>query len=551
MSRCSAGPRREREGRARRGQCDGQEDGRDSRPARGDHDRPHPRRDRADRARLERPQDVVAAGPEHEHERHRPDRPRQRRLAPHDEEDDRGHDHVQEERHGEVRPVRHRPDRPDQHPVERDEGHAQVLVVRLEQSVERQVALEDERVLVVVEGHVLAEPDEHGQRNHDDADHDGDGGPARPGAFIRGRVGVRGRHGPRVYGRFAPDPSTTRRSLSGHGSARDRTVPSVVSQHGCRRPRSRSLRVGAKGVQSEDGGCHSEPVARGDGRRPEVGPAVDRGATRLGPDRRPCAARGRAGDPASVEPRPADAAGAHALATAGARVLPRRDPGRASAHRAERPFALDVGDPSAVRPLLPRSAHVHPRAHGRWRAGPRDRASAALREARFQSRPVPAELCRRRHRHRAHGPAGHRVRRPRMARRLPCDRSGLCGRDRRHRRRHLTRRKPAGVPPDPRDAAHRPDDLSRERKPRPHRDHRSRIPAGRSDPVRRPGHRRLRRLSVVRRAAAAEGRPRDAVRVDAHPAAEPAGGPGRRRAAAPRPHHVPSGHRRTHAAART
>ena len=70
-------------------------------------------------AGLERPQDVVAARTEDEHDRHRAEGPHRRRLAPDD--DDRRSPatiDVQRERDPQVRPVRHGPDRPDQRPVE-------------------------------------------------------------------------------------------------------------------------------------------------------------------------------------------------------------------------------------------------------------------------------------------------------------------------------------------------------------------------------------------------------------------------------------------------
>ena len=51
------------------------QDRRDGRPARRDDDGGHPRRGRPDRPGLERPQDVVAARAEDEHDRHRAERP--------------------------------------------------------------------------------------------------------------------------------------------------------------------------------------------------------------------------------------------------------------------------------------------------------------------------------------------------------------------------------------------------------------------------------------------------------------------------------------------
>ena len=122
-SRCSAGPGREREPGARRGQRDRQQDRGDRRPARRDARRPPspprpPRscptgtptgcRRRPTRGRARR---AIA-----------PSAHARRRLAPDDDVDDHGDDDVERERHREVRPVRHRPDRPDEDPVEQRRG---------------------------------------------------------------------------------------------------------------------------------------------------------------------------------------------------------------------------------------------------------------------------------------------------------------------------------------------------------------------------------------------------------------------------------------------
>ena len=76
---------------------------------------------------------------------------------------------------------------PTSSPVEHDERRAQVLVVRREDALDGQVAQEQERVLVVVEGHVAAEPDEDRDRRHGQQDRrPRDVGPASTGRS-RGR----------------------------------------------------------------------------------------------------------------------------------------------------------------------------------------------------------------------------------------------------------------------------------------------------------------------------------------------------------------------------
>ncbi len=177
----------EGQGHAGGGQRDREQDRGDGRPARRDDHGRHPRRRRPDRGGLERPQDVVATRAEDEHDRHRPERPPLARLAPDHDEDDPGDHEVEREGDRQVRPVRDGPDRPDQQPVEHDERRAQVLVVRREDALDGQVAQEQERVLVVVEGHVPAEPDEDRDRRHGQQDRrPRDVGPASTGRS-RGR----------------------------------------------------------------------------------------------------------------------------------------------------------------------------------------------------------------------------------------------------------------------------------------------------------------------------------------------------------------------------
>ena len=190
-------PGREGERGAGRGQRHRQQQCGDQRTSRREDDRGHARRHRPDRSRLERPQDVVATRPEEQHDGHRAERPDRPGLAPDDDVDDQRDDDMERERHRQVRPVRRRPDRPEEHPIEQDEGRTEVLVVRLEQAVDRQVALEDERPFVVVEGHVASEPDERDESD----DHEQERCPDRPsvdvprGIRTRIRGGLQGGHG--------------------------------------------------------------------------------------------------------------------------------------------------------------------------------------------------------------------------------------------------------------------------------------------------------------------------------------------------------------------
>ena len=116
-------------------------------------------------------------------------------------------DDVQRERDTQVRPVRHGPDRPDERPVEDHQRRAQMLVVRREDPLQRQVAEQQERELVVVEGHVATEPDEDRQRPEreehrrptDRRERPRDGGRARVGGRRVAWFGLGGHeHG--VYG---------------------------------------------------------------------------------------------------------------------------------------------------------------------------------------------------------------------------------------------------------------------------------------------------------------------------------------------------------------
>ena len=230
-------PARKASAAARGGQRHGQQDRRDGRPPRCDDDGGHPRGDRPDRARLEGPQDVVTARAEEQDDRHGRERPERRGLAPDDEVDDPGDDDVEREGDREVRPVRPDADRPDQRPVEHDQRRAEVLVVRPEDAVDRQVAQQQEGELVVVEGHVAAEPDEQQDR----AERDQERRPAERRQSLADRAPQRrdergARFGGRVHAggslrvRRTTSPCTCR--LVCHDARRDRCIASPAGTSG-------------------------------------------------------------------------------------------------------------------------------------------------------------------------------------------------------------------------------------------------------------------------------------------------------------------------------
>ena len=101
------------------------------------------------------------------------------------------------------------------------------------------------------------------------------------------------------------------------------------------------------------------------------------------------------------------------------------------------------------------------------------------------------------------------------------------------------------VPEMMRDRGHRRD---HQREPRAARGDGRRRPAGHRGAVRGTDRDRVLRLSRLYRPAPAAPRPRDALRVDADPPAQPTGGQRAALAARPRPHHVPCRRRGDHAA---
>ncbi len=234
-----------------------------------------------------------------------------------------------------------------------------------------------------------------------------------------------------------------------------------------------------------------------------------------------------------------------ALVGARGRVLSDRSESRPPSHRPQCALVLDERDPRRLRDLLLRAGRVHRGPSHRGGPGAGHQPASAVGQARLQPRPVPALLGGHR---RCRPPARRRHRKFRAARLadgLPGDLRREHGGCVRRDRCDLPGRGRAATRPDPTHAHDGRDRVAHEHQPRAARDHGPVRRAGRGAAVRGADHRGLRRLPRVRLGAPAARRPRDAVRVNPDPPAQPRNGPSPRVPARPCSQDVPGGDRRS------